>query len=62
VHLGIKTCVPAFLPLASTALSLIRVSKMQCILFIHNNIDTPTTLDQWSKFFTVAEESGLFSN
>lgn len=34
---------------------------MEYILFIHKNVDQPTTEDQWSAFFTAANESGIFS-
>ena len=33
---------------------------MEYILFIHNNVDTPTSDTQWSEFFVAARESGIF--
>lgn len=33
---------------------------MEYILFIHKNIDTPTTERQWDLFFTEAKKSGVF--
>lgn len=34
---------------------------MEYILFIHKNVDQPTTEDQWNAFFSAANESGIFS-
>ena len=33
---------------------------MEYILFIHDNVDHPTTESQWTEFFSVANESGMF--
>lgn len=33
---------------------------MEYILFIHNNVDAPTTEDQWNDFFEAANKSGMF--
>ncbi len=32
----------------------------QYILLIHNNVTSDTTEEEWHRFFTVAQESGLF--
>jgi hypothetical protein len=34
---------------------------MEYILFIHNNVDHATTEEQWSRFYIVANESGMFN-
>ena len=34
---------------------------MEYILFIHNNVEHPTTEEQWTEFFAAANESGMFS-
>lgn len=33
---------------------------MEYILFIHNNVEQPTTEKQWADFLEAANESGLF--
>jgi len=30
---------------------------MEYVLFIHNNVDSPTSEDQWDKFFAAANEN-----
>ncbi len=34
---------------------------MEYILFIHNNVDSPASDEQWVAFFAVANASGIFS-
>lgn len=34
---------------------------MEYILFIHNNVDQPTTEGQWAAFFEAAKQSGIFN-
>lgn len=33
---------------------------MEYILFIHNNTETPTTIEAWNTFFKAAKESNIF--
>jgi len=33
---------------------------MEYILFVHNNVDTKTNQEDWSRFFELAMKSGLF--
>jgi len=34
---------------------------MEYILFIHNNVDSPSTDEQWERFFASARQSGIFA-
>ena len=33
---------------------------MEYITFMHNNVDTEPTKEEWDRFFALARESGLF--